>query len=272
MSSTLHKGTPAAEAGGRRAIFMKARWCRYSCLKNTCTFKNARDLVENIIFRTQFNILNHQFGLKAYSIFVWRKGRRIVSEADLAHVCRVSGNYSCLVAEFHMKRSISFHLIQGQLLLNCRTDNGHTMRSWCRLQYVSIIRSTLWGIQSGVIFCRSLLTCYTRQALVQILCSPSGNLEKKRKQNKTSRLSGRPTMNITYIQSGAAGCVKGFLTCYLKVPLACLGSMAAAFQPNLPVELSENMLQNLFLNLPPKTVLRSAYLKGQIQPFMLDTL
>ena len=30
----------------------------------------------------------------------------------------------------------------------------------------------------------------------------------------------------------AASCSEGFVTCFLKVPLACLGSMAAAVQPN----------------------------------------
>ena len=35
-----------------------------------------------------------------------------------------------------------------------------------------------------------------------------------------------------FLQSGAAGWVKGFVTCFLEVPLACLGSMAAAVQPN----------------------------------------
>ena len=39
---------------------------------------------------------------------------------------------------------------------------------------------------------------------------------------------------------------------FSEVPLACLGSMAAAVQC---VELSENMLQNLFHNLPPQTVI-----------------
>ena len=34
------------------------------------------------------------------------------------------------------------------------------------------------------------------------------------------------------VQSGAAGCVKGFVTCFLKVPLPCSGCMAAAVQPN----------------------------------------
>ena len=34
------------------------------------------------------------------------------------------------------------------------------------------------------------------------------------------------------VQSGAAGLGKGFVTCFLEVPLACLGSMAAAVQPS----------------------------------------
>ena len=35
--------------------------------------------------------------------------------AYLLPVCYILGNYSCLVAQFHMKRSISFHLIQSYL-------------------------------------------------------------------------------------------------------------------------------------------------------------
>ena len=34
------------------------------------------------------------------------------------------------------------------------------------------------------------------------------------------------------LQSWAETCSKGFVICFLKVPLACLGSMAAAVQPN----------------------------------------
>ena len=34
------------------------------------------------------------------------------------------------------------------------------------------------------------------------------------------------------IPGGAATCSEGFVICFLKVPLACLGSMAAAVQPN----------------------------------------
>ena len=37
---------------------------------------------------------------------------------------------------------------------------------------------------------------------------------------------------VSSVQSGAAGCVKGFLTCFLEVPLAGLGCMAAAVQPS----------------------------------------
>ena len=35
---------------------------------------------------------------------------------------------------------------------------------------------------------------------------------------------GRGIQNTFKLQSGAAGCVKGFLTCFLEVPLPCLGS------------------------------------------------
>ena len=36
-----------------------------------------------------------------------------------------------------------------------------------------------------------------------------------------------------HILGGAATCSEDFLTCFLKVPLPCLGSMAAAVQPNI---------------------------------------
>ena len=36
---------------------------------------------------------------------------------------------------------------------------------------------------------------------------------------------------IMAILVGAATCFKGFVTCSLKIPLACLGSMAAAVKP-----------------------------------------
>ena len=39
-------------------------------------------------------------------------------------------------------------------------------------------------------------------------------------------------LEAVYILSGAATCSEGFVTCFLNVPLACLGSMAAAVQPN----------------------------------------
>ena len=38
--------------------------------------------------------------------------------------------------------------------------------------------------------------------------------------------------NRVGIQSGAAGCVKSFVACFLEVRLACLGSMAASVQPS----------------------------------------
>ena len=46
----------------------------------------------------------------------------------------------------------------------------------------------------------------------------------------TKKLSNNvPTKSVL---GGAATCSEGFVTCFLKVPLACLGCMAAAVQPN----------------------------------------
>ena len=69
----------------------------------------------------------------------------------------------------------------------------------------------------------------------------------ERKDDIIAKIRVWVLMILTKLQSGVAGCVKDVVTCFLEVPLACLGSMAA-------VELSENMLQNLFLNLLPQTV------------------
>ena len=46
----------------------------------------------------------------------------------------------------------------------------------------------------------------------------------------TKKLSNNvPTKSVL---GGAATCSEGFVTCFLKVPLACLGCMAAAVQPS----------------------------------------
>ena len=59
----------------------------------------------------------------------------------------------------------------------------------------------------------------------------------------------------SFLQSGVTGCEKGVVNCFLKVPLACLGSTAAEVQSNIQtVELSENILQNLFHHLTPQIV------------------
>ena len=46
----------------------------------------------------------------------------------------------------------------------------------------------------------------------------------------TKKLSNNvPTKSVL---GGAATCSEGFVTCFLKVPLACLGGMEAAVEPN----------------------------------------
>ena len=42
----------------------------------------------------------------------------------------------------------------------------------------------------------------------------------------------RPSLRSHVILGGAATCYGGFVICFLKVPLVCLGSMGAAVQPN----------------------------------------
>ena len=61
------------------------------------------------------------------------------------------------------------------------------------------------------------------------------------------------------IQSGAAGCEKGVVKCFLRVP-----QVVGLYCPSKEGELSENILQNLFHNLPPQTVLRDTVGKTMI--------
>ena len=44
-------------------------------------------------------------------------------------------------------------------------------------------------------------------------------------------LVGAPTFQDNVVLGGAATCSKGFVTCFVKVPLACLGSLGATVQP-----------------------------------------
>ena len=57
------------------------------------------------------------------------------------------------------------------------------------------------------------------------------------------------------ILGGAATCSEGFVICFLQVPLACLGSTAAAVQPNSNGKLSEKSKKKLLNKWPPHPVL-----------------
>ena len=50
------------------------------------------------------------------------------------------------------------------------------------------------------------------------------------------------------VQSGAAGCIKGFVKCFLEVPLACLGSMTAAVQHNSLYNSQKTFHKTFFTN------------------------
>ena len=60
------------------------------------------------------------------------------------------------------------------------------------------------------------------------------------------------------IQSGAATCEKGFVICFHKVPLICLGSMAAAvawqlqYSPTACGTLGEKYYKTLFTSYYPR--------------------
>ena len=63
-----------------------------------------------------------------------------------------------------------------------------------------------------------------------------------------------PTIAKRYIQGAAAGWAQGFVNCFLKVPPCLLGQHISCSTAQRPVELSENILQNLVHNLLPHLV------------------
>ena len=70
---------------------------------------------------------------------------------------------------------------------------------------------------------------------------------------KTLRYKNQ-NLSTTELQSGAAGCEKGLVKCLLKVPLACLGSMAAAVQHNGLCNSQKTIYNTFSTTLPPQTV------------------
>ena len=62
------------------------------------------------------------------------------------------------------------------------------------------------------------------------------------------RLSGSAFV-LVCVRSGAATRKKGFVICFLKVPLACLGSMAAAVQPD---SLRKTFYKTFFMSCRPR--------------------
>ena len=79
-----------------------------------------------------------------------------------------------------------------------------------------------------------------RRRLILVRQSPfvvEGNCEGGREDETKGRWSnwgntGHGSCMYGLAQSGASGCEKGFVKCFLRVPLACLGSMATAVEPN----------------------------------------
>ena len=60
-------------------------------------------------------------------------------------------------------------------------------------------------------------------------------------------------------KSGAAGCVNGFVTYFLEVPLACFGSMAAAVQPNCLWNSQKTLSKTFYSTCRPTLYLNSTF-------------
>ena len=72
---------------------------------------------------------------------------------------------------------------------------------------------------------QTCLACVWRPRRRRQRCSTRGESQGQMYVERNARIDDN-------IPGGAATCSEGFVICFLKVPLACLGSMAAAVQPN----------------------------------------
>ena len=82
--------------------------------------------------------------------------------------------------------------------INMNLDSGSTLSSAATTTCYTHSKNTMCGVHSVMLFCRAFLS--SRHVLpavgliLQLLCSPIGKRKSKRKEHKTSRLSGRPTV------------------------------------------------------------------------------
>ena len=115
----------------------------------------------------------------------------------------------------------------------------------------SAVSSSLSSISPTLFVATLSLRRVTKEHIGNYSCSPSNAKAARvrlhvidgKKVNAHTMCSVRTVPRFCYmiprgschafLQSGAAGCEKGFVKCFLKVLLACRGSMAAAVQPNV---------------------------------------
>ena len=65
--------------------------------------------------RSFFYRCQNQVGIREIYHLWWSNVFYRLSTLPLQHKLCISGNYSCLVAHFYLKRSVSYHLIQSYL-------------------------------------------------------------------------------------------------------------------------------------------------------------
>ena len=106
-----------------------------------------------------------------------------------------------VVVAVHTLLQLAYHNFQGAILTSCHLRSPSPEHTWWEREEIHFIwESDRYGKKAWFFGGQNSLKY---QVLPQI-----------------------------YLQSGAAGWEKGLVTCFLEVPLACLGSMAAAVQPN----------------------------------------
>ena len=113
----------------------------------------------------------------------------------------------------------------------------------CSLKRISFNRvDKHWRNTPKAVITRSVLT----SSSIDVANNVSQPLLDKSNLMPRERWRPRPEMNLSYYLSlarydhytakyllgGAATCSEGFVMCFLKIPLACMGSMAAAVLPN----------------------------------------
>ena len=67
-------------------------------------------------------------------------------------------------------------------------------------------------------------------------------------ERENLQIGGRANVSQHIKMSDKITCTVGFVNCFLRVPLACLGCRVQGSKVGTPKEISENILENLLYN------------------------